>query len=234
MTRYAELSDAAFGTEQVPACPGWTVADLTRHLGTVHRWAAATVMSGQRVDQPADVVVTEPVSEWYAAVASALLAVLQAVHPDEPTPNFSLIRERAAFWPRRQLHETTVHSVDVAQALGMDGGGWPVAPVLAADGVDEVLTVFFPRMTARGRRPDLQGRVRITATDVGRTWLLEPGSGLHAPPVLAYDAPGTPHDAEIRGTAEALYLGLWNRWPHDRLEVDGEAGAALLAGPTVP
>ncbi len=32
MQRYAELADAAFGSEPVPSCPGWTVDDLTvRH-----------------------------------------------------------------------------------------------------------------------------------------------------------------------------------------------------------
>ena len=56
------------------------------------------------------------------------------------------------FWARRQAHETTIHSVDaVAAALGR----WPTAsdvtidPVLAADGIDELLTGFITRGKGR-------------------------------------------------------------------------------------
>ena len=181
MSRFAELVGKATGDEPVPACTPWTVRDLTTHLGAIHRWAAATVLSGQRLADPVPLV-TEPIVEWYAGTATALLSALQAVSPDEPVPNFSYVDERAAFWPRRQMHETTVHAVDAAQALGLDEGDWTVEPSVAADGVDEVLQVFFPRMTARQRRPDVRSRIRLVATDYGQSWLVAPGSGDLGPP----------------------------------------------------
>ncbi len=232
MSRFTELTDAAYGEEPVPSCPGWTIRDLVEHLGTVHRWAGAILLSGQRLPKPAVVRMTEPLSEWYAATASALLSVMQAVGPDEPTPNFSLAHETAAFWARRQMHETTVHTVDAALALGLGVEGWPVDPALAADGVDEVLSVFFPRLTARGERPDVNGRVRLRATDTDDTWIIAEAGDAMRTPVQAFAGDTANADAEISGTAVQLYLALWKRIDADELTVDGDAGHALLAGPT--
>ena len=101
MSRFATLVGKASGDEVVPACPGWTVRHLAEHLGRMHRWAAATVLSGQRLGQP-NAIVTDPMVEWYAGTATALLSALQAVGPDELVPNFSRLDENAQFWQRRQ------------------------------------------------------------------------------------------------------------------------------------
>ena len=54
MAGFAALVGDIEGDEPVPACPGWTSADVVRHLGSIHRWAAAIVLSGQRIpDEPA-------------------------------------------------------------------------------------------------------------------------------------------------------------------------------------
>jgi uncharacterized protein (TIGR03083 family) len=231
MSRFAEIVGKASGDEPVPACPGWDVRDLTTHLGTVHRWAAAILLSGQRLSEPTPLV-TDPIVEWYAGTATALLGALQAVDPDEVVPNFSRINERAAFWPRRQLHETTVHAVDAAQALDVDEGEWGVASSLAADGVDEVLQVFFPRMTARRQRPDVRSRIRLVATDTEESWIVAPGDGDLGPPLQLHsslDADGT-----VSGTASDLYLGLWKRVGPERLDFEGVDGRILFDGPTTP
>ena len=94
----------ATGDEPVPSCPDWTTRDLIQHLGTIHRWAGAIVLSGQRQNLPKPIF-GEDLVEWYAGTAAALLAALQAVDVDEPTPNFSLIDETAGFFHRRQMHE---------------------------------------------------------------------------------------------------------------------------------
>jgi len=231
MSRFAELTSAAVGDEQVPACPGWTMIELTTHLGTIHRWAAAIVLSGQRLETPKPLV-SEPVVEWYAGTATALLGALQAVSPDEPVPNFSRIGERAQFWHRRQMHETTVHVVDAAQALGIPESEWAIAPTIAADGIDEVLQVHFPRLTARGRRPEVRSRIRLTATDIGQSWIIGPGTGDLAPPIQLH--PSYEADAGVEGSAADLYLALWHRVPLLRLEFDDADGVALFEGPTTP
>lgn len=227
ISRFTELVGRAEGDEPVPACPGWTVRDLTVHLGTVHRWAAAIVLSGHRVEFP-EPLVTEPLVDWYAGTASALLSALDAVDRDEPVPNFSRIDETARFWPRRQVHEVTVHAVDAAQALGDDEAGWTVAPAVAADGVDEVLRVYFPTLTARGRRPDVRSRVRLVASDTEQSWLVGPGTDETSPPVQLHHALDA--DATVTGSAADLYLGLWGRVDRSRLEVQGADAVALLAG----
>lgn len=231
MARFAELQGEATGDEEVPACPGWTTSELTQHLGTIHRWAAGIVLSGQRIDVPKPIF-GDLLLEWYAGTATALLSALQAVNVDEPVPNFSRIDERAGFWRRRQMHETTVHRVDAAQALELDESYWQVAPAIATDGVDEVLHVHFPRMTARGKRPDVRSRIRLTATDTQHTWIIGPGSSESSPPLQlhsSYDA-----DAAVEGTAADLYLALWHRVPASRLSFDGDEGVALFEGPTTP
>lgn len=231
MSRFAELTGKATGDEEVPGCPGWNLRDLTVHLGTVHRWAAAIVLSGQRVSAPRPMV-GEPIIDWYADTASALLAALQAVSPDEPVPNFSHMDEQARFYHRRQMHEATVHVVDAAQALGLEESEWQVPSAIAADGIDEVIQVHMPRMTARGRRPDVRSRIRLTASDTGQEWVIAPGSGDLSPPFQlhpSYDA-----DATVRGTAADLYLSLWQRVSRFRLEFEGADGSALFDGPTTP
>lgn len=227
MTRFTELLGTAEGDEPVPGCPGWTVADLATHLGTVHRWAAGIVLSGQSIKPPTPIV-TEPLDEWYAGTATALVTALQAVDPDEPVPNFARIDEVAAFWPRRQLHETTVHAVDLAQALGHPEYQWGLEAEVAADGVSEVIRVFLRRMVARGASPVLSGPVRLVSTDLDREWIVAPGP--EHPVSIS-------HDVEVvgtaAGTAEELYLVLWGRLPIERVNPTG-AAADFLAGPTVP
>lgn len=229
MSRFAEVVGKATGEEPVPSCPGWTVRDLTTHLGTIHRWSAATLLSGQRLQDP-EPLVTEPIVEWYAGTATALLSALQAVSPEEPVPNFSYVDERAAFWSRRQMHETTVHAVDAAQALGLDEDDWGVEPSVAADGVDEVLQVFFPRMTARGQRPDVRSRIRLVATDMQQSWIVAPGDGDLGPPLQLH--PSLDADGAVSGTAIELYLGLWKRIGPERLDFEGVDGRILFDGPT--
>lgn len=231
MARMAQFIGAAEGDETVPACPGWTVNDLAVHLGTVHRWAAGIVLIGQRLEKP-HVLATEPLDEWYAGTATALLAALQAVEPTEPVPNFAHVFETAAFWPRRQMHETTVHAVDAAQALGLGEDSYGIDPDVADDGIDEVFSVFFPRMTDKGQRPDVFAPVRVTATDTGRSWVLSPAADPADTPILL--PPTSVADAELSGTATDLYLGLWHRAAHDRLTADGDAAARMLAGPKTP
>jgi len=231
MSRFAELADRGTGDEPVPGCDPWTLRDLVVHLGTVHRWAAGIVLSGQRAPEPTPLV-TEPVVDWYAGTAAALLGALQAVSMEEEVPNFTRNGETAAFWPRRQMHEATVHAVDAAQALGVDEADWTVAPDIAADGVDEVIQTFFPRMTALGRRPDVRSRVRLVATDRDQSWIVAPGAGETGTPLQLH--PSHEADAEILGTASDLYLALWHRVPRERLRFEGSDGVALLDGPTTP
>lgn len=227
--RFAALLSRADGAEPVPSCPGWSVSDLAVHLGTIHRWAAGIVLTAKTTGLP-EPIIRVGLPEWYAGTASALSAALRAVDPAEYAPNFSRADETAAFWHRRQLHETLVHTVDLALALDASEGTHPAGRLfdgrVAADGVDEVLTTFFRRLAGRGTPPVVTENILIRAEDTDRTWVLGPGD---PPELLDIDARAA---AIISGSAADLYLGLWGRAPHNRLHVTGAAAAALLAGPT--
>ena len=235
IARFSELLSRANGEEDVPTCPGWTVRDLVIHLGTIHRWAAAIVLSGQMARKPRPIV-RGGLAHWYSGASSALVAALKAVEPDEPVPNFGTLDETAAFWARRQLHEVIVHTYDLARARARASASASACSVdepepelpaeLAADGIDEVLTVFFLRLVANGSPPDVRENIRITATDTGTTWVVGPGE----PPQLY--PPSTAADATIEGSARDIYFALWGRTLISRLEIQGEAARALLDGPT--
>lgn len=224
MRRFTEMLVDVDTDLEVPACPGWSVFDLTVHLGQVHRWSAGTVLSGQRVELPA-VRPAEPLAEWYAGQATALLAALAAVRDDEPVPNFTRRDQTAQFWKRRQAHETMVHCVDLAQATGV---GFGITPEIGADGIDEVLHVAVRRMHARGMGVDLPAPVTVHATDVDRVWTVEVRDG----DVVVSGEAGS--GAVIAGTAVDLYLGLWRRGDRTALTVRGEVAERFLAGRLTP
>ena len=202
----------------VPTCPGWTTYDLVAHLGNVHSWAATIVETGQAAAELTD----EPphkakhAAQWYAGKAEDLYEVLRAADPDAPCWNFAFGMGTTSFWPRRQLHETTVHGIDLALAAGRIPD---LRPDLSADGIDEALRVFLHRMHSRGFPADLQAPLSIVATDVDRAWTVRPAAG--SPQVLD----GATATDRISGPAAAVYALLWKRLPTTdaALEFTGDA-----------
>jgi len=223
---------AAPADAPVATCPGWDVRGLVAHLVGVHRWAGAIILTGEQQSTPEPAVPEDELADWYARSATALLAALRAVEPDQE--GWTLVGaqpQRAAFWWRRQLHEVTVHTVDVLLATGR-GSEATVEPAVAADGVDEVLTMWPHRLRQRGLRVVLPGPVEVSATDTGDRWLLIPGEGV--PAVSRPDGPSGSAGADrVAGPAVELYLRLWARGGDD-VEVAGAAAVGWLAGPVVP
>jgi uncharacterized protein (TIGR03083 family) len=226
---------AADLSEAVPACPGWSLHDLAEHVGQVHRWAAHAL----REDRPGpfdDVAPTEraPLAAWLLAGTADLLDLLTGLDPATPRWGFGNEPRTAAFWWRRQAHETAVHLWDARAALGHPV---PLDADLAADGIDEVATVFFPRQVRLERCPPLASSLAVHATDqppVGRgdgfggsCWVVG-GDGLDLPEPAA----------TLRGSANDLLLVLWHRLPlpHPGVELHGDADAAVavLTAPIVP
>ena len=202
----------------MPGCPGWTLVDLARHLGGVHRWARDAVVVGRSPEQPGppDPAQVEP---WFREGAALLLTALRERHPDTPCWTFAEPRT-VAFWLRRQAHETALHRCDAAQALGRTA--LPDDDV-AEDGVDEVCTVFVPRQVRLGR---LAPSRTVLALESGASrQLLRTGDADRV-------------TATVRGPAPALLLLLWGRTTLDdpALAVEGDAAAAraLLAEPLTP
>src|SRR5579859_3729716 len=122
LQREGELLAAAAATQvpdtPIPTCPGWTMRDLVRHTGGVHRWATAHVVD--RLLHPIDgldpVVPVQPddavLVEWFVAGHAALVQALRTADPDLVCWTFLPAPSPLAFWARRQAHETAIHRVD--------------------------------------------------------------------------------------------------------------------------
>ncbi len=232
---FAALLASADPAAPAPSCPGWSVRDLAVHLGETHRWAASAIHTA-RPDEPAPTAPADAAAlpDWYLGTVHDLLGLLAGVAPDAPAWTFGP-PATAAFWARRQAHELAVHLVDLGDAVGVEVG---VEPEPALDGIDEVVTVFFPRQVRLGRTPPLTATLGLVPDDGDRRWML---AGDGTGPTSAPEAPGpeaaTP-DATLSGPAEALFLLLWGRRtladPRIRLDGDPAAADAVLAARLVP
>jgi uncharacterized protein (TIGR03083 family) len=219
--RVAEAASAAGLAARVPSCPDWTVADLLDHLVHGDDWArriTARAREGitERTDPeaPADEPEGDARVPYFLAGARALEAELAAVDPHAPAWTFSAADRTASFWIRRRAHETAVHRYDAELAAGTPT---PVEAELAADGVDEFLGLFLPRL---GQRVAALGDVSIHlhSTDVDGEWVVTSAGG--SVTVTQEHAKG---DVAARGTASDLLLFLWGRVPAESLEVFGDA-----------
>jgi uncharacterized protein (TIGR03083 family) len=222
----------------VASCPGWSTYDLVVHLGNVHAWAATIVETGRRAaeqnDKPSGAR-ARTASRWYAAKAEDLREVLREVPPDRPCWNFAFGSGVAGFWSRRQLHETTIHQVDLDLASRRETA---LPADLCADGVGEVLTVFLHRMHARGLVARLEEPLALTASDIGDTWLVVPGRDGGPPSARTVDPVPRGVRDRVEGPVEVLYRMLWKRAPIEdpAVEVIGHRDAVLafLGSPLVP
>lgn len=208
----------------VPGCAPWRLTDLAHHLGGIHRWARTAVVENRPGDETVDDAPThrDALVAWFREGADALGATLQGTDPDTPCWTFGPPRT-AAFWLRRQAHETAVHAGDAAASQGADR---PYRAELALDGIDEIVGMFLPRQVRLGRVPSLPAALEVRPTEGGR-W------------VLAGDGPlADAADATVSGPAEALLLLLWRRATLDdpRLAVSGDraAAAAVLGAALTP
>ncbi|MEU9044717.1 MULTISPECIES: maleylpyruvate isomerase family mycothiol-dependent enzyme [unclassified Kitasatospora] len=216
----------------VPSCPGWTLADLVRHAGSVQRWF--TVLLRQRIQEPprsrdVDLQLPERAEDYPAWLAEAAEQAAQAfAETDLDAPMWAWgADQHARFWVRRMLFETLVHRVDAELALGLTPD---IDPALAADGVAEFLTnlpfaaIFAPK-TAELRADDRT--IRFARTDGEGDWLvrLRPDGFALAPEAAD---PATA-DATVRATAADLLLMLYGRLDRSADRVDVSGDDALLA-----
>jgi len=195
----------------VATCPGWSVRDLVIHLGNVHAWAATVVETGAKAveqdDRPRSGAKGRAVSAWYAGKAEDLYEVLRHTPADRPTWNFVFGDGVASFWSRRQLHETTIHLMDL-DATG--SRTTEVASEVCVDGIDEVLSTWLHRMHRR-HPADLTRPVALIASDTGDTWVLSPQGPASPPSVQHRRTSGTAVPDRVEAPVETLYRLLWQR-----------------------
>ncbi|BEP12989.1 maleylpyruvate isomerase family mycothiol-dependent enzyme [Acidothermaceae bacterium B102] len=216
------------GDAPVLCCAGWTVSSLVQHLGSIHSLVAEWVTTGRRPDTW-DSVPSGDSLDWLARCSARLLDAVATVDPLTPCSTWSPYDQSIGFWVRRMAHETAVHRVDLQQSLGID---WEVPPIVAVDGIDEVLTLWLG-----GRMPTgLTGSGRATRLtaygpedEVLVDQLVRPyGDLVHFCP---YEQ-GMAVDATVSGPADALWAWCWGRSDADHpVEIIGDASElrAILA-----
>ena len=226
----AEVDDVGLRAA-VPACPGWDVAALLDHLGGTYRWAAAMLRSGTTERARYRDVVPAPGPDprtWLRESADDVLEALRGTSPDAPAWTFGP-ELRASFWPRRLLHESAVHTADVALAAGR--APWVPAAV-ARDGVAEHLLVVptNPGVVTRAAALSPADPVHLRLEETGApgaagAWLLRwDASGSTPCGTGTGAAAAAPRpDVVVRGGASELLLALWRRT--DDVVVEGDAGA---------
>jgi uncharacterized protein (TIGR03083 family) len=219
------LADAAAAVDldaPVPHCPDWTVRELLRHIGGVHRWAATYVREARPrpMDDDEERRVMAPPGDgallgWFREGHANLVKALESAPPDLDCWSFLPAPSPLAFWARRQAHETAIHRAD-AQGAGGNGAVTPFPPALATDGVDELLLGFASRRNGR-LRADPPRSLALHATDAASHWLVRVQPD-------RIDVSHQPGDADwsAAGPASDLYLLLWNRRGTDGLQVSGD------------
>jgi uncharacterized protein (TIGR03083 family) len=163
-------------TADAPTCPGWTIADVTVHAGTIHRWVTEIVATQAPARLPFPELApesssSEGLAEWLTAGAAPLLASLRAAGPVTPVWTWGPGRT-SGWWARRMVHETVVHRADAELAAGVATPA--VDPVVAADGIDEFL---FNLPSARRPYKKLASlptgaSLHLHATDADGEWLV--------------------------------------------------------------
>jgi uncharacterized protein (TIGR03083 family) len=222
----ADVPDIA---ADVPSCPGWTVADLAQHTGTIHRWATDIVRTEAAARIPVPEAAAPPDTadgwaRWLSGGGDSLLRTLRKAGPLTPVWSWGPGRT-SGWWARRMLHETTVHRVDAELARAVPD---PVVdPVVAADGIDEFL---FNLPSARRPYRHLASlptgaSLHLHATDADGEWAIRfTDSG------IAWERGHVKATTAVRGPLTSLLLFTCGRRPASdpRLQVLGDESVPAL------
>lgn len=228
-------------TTPVPTAPEWTAADLLWHVaGEVqHFWTYVLETRPAEPDEETYPAPERPEDATYQdlldrfdQIHAAFLSALEQTKPDEPVWSWSN-EQTAGFTYRRQAHEILIHRLDAELTAG---ALTPLDPALAADGIDEVLDLFYGGKPEWATFTGGDHYVRIDAVDTDtQTWVrLGVVSGTNPvgfsledePDLSVVAADSVPSDTEpdtvIAGTAADLDAWLWRRRDDEGITVTGD------------
>ncbi|TVZ83143.1 maleylpyruvate isomerase family mycothiol-dependent enzyme [Streptomyces sp. BK340] len=219
--RFAEVAEGVDPASPVPSCPDWTMADLTRHVGSLQRWFS-TLLTRLVQEQPRsrEVELELPDSaqeypRWVAAGIPQVAAVLRATDPHAPMWAWGE-DQHARFWARRMLFETLVHRVDAERSVGRES---PVDPALAADGIDEFLVnlphahLFAPAVAQlKGDGETVVFQCAGPGESLGEQWRVRlEADGFRELPRAEDGEPSGARTTTVRARAADLLLLLYGR-----------------------
>ena len=199
----------------VPCCPGWDVAEVVRHTGSVYNHKVAIMRLGRRPEQGEWHSSPQPGTDlvtWFDDSARTLIDELASHDPDEWAHTWWPVDQTFHFWYRRMALESVVHRVDVEQAAGDSSA---IDAELSREGIDEVLVVFLGAHDV-GSHGGPNGAVSVVSG--GRTWIAHLDD-VHIRVERNGDATT---DAELVGEPEQVFPHLWGRAPLGDLEVRGD------------
>jgi uncharacterized protein (TIGR03083 family) len=209
----------------VPTCPGWSVADLTRHVGEVYMHKTEAMRRGAEPDQwpPPGLENEEPIGLLERAYA-ALVAEFASRNPRDACGTWYKPDQSVGFWIRRMAQETVIHRIDAE--LGAAQSVAPVPADLAVDGIDELLKVFVAYGVTNWSNDfkDILTSPRLTFgvhTD-GGAWRVRTGPASFS---VEDGISGETQDVSISGPPTAVLRWVWNR------ESQGEPNAVRVDGP---
>ena len=198
-----EAPDAA-----VPSCPGWDNLTLARHIGRIWHYVSRQARTTEPLDSDGAPAPGEDPLVWAADGLTALLLTLTETDPQAQAWNWARNEPNtAAFWFRRMAQETVVHRWDADSATG---DPVPITGWLAADGIDEVMTMWLPRRRGQAKE-DIVGTAHLHASDPSEgqpsEWFVELGPQGTVTCRYAHEK----GDAVLRGASSDILLRLWQR-----------------------
>jgi uncharacterized protein (TIGR03083 family) len=234
--RFREVLEAAAPDRSVPTCDPWSAADLLWHLTEVQGFWAE-IVAGGHADPESVHRITRPsgydgILESFDDAHQALRAAL--ADADDPDPAWTWAEDQTVgFIRRRQAHEALIHRVDAELTAGTEVR--PVEPHVAADGIDELLTVMVDGVPPWGRFEPEEETISIACTDLPRVWQLRFGRFRGTSPdsgntydldtaVLEDGDPTT--NCTLRAPAWDLDRWLWGRGGSTMPGVEGASGLA--------
>jgi uncharacterized protein (TIGR03083 family) len=215
--------EAGPASTPVPSCPGWTVADLGLHVGQVCGFWTHVLCEGS--GRPKTPYPEEPAGDglvkWLRTVGDYLVSELRTTPADTEVWTWHAVQNSAKFVARRMANELAVHRYDAQSASDNCSA---ISADLAADGIDEMLTVLVP---ARERSGQATGQtLHLHATDADVEWFIRllpdriEATREHAKADLALRGPisdlelllyGRPTLGEVERFGDGSVLDLWHK-----------------------
>lgn len=220
--------DAVDPQTPVPSCPGWTVADLARHVAMVYLHKVECIRLGAYPDPWPPEPSGEPAVRDLERAWTALTEAFATHAPGDPAKTWFDPDQTVGWWIRRMALETVIHRVDGELAVGSVA---PIPEDLALDGIDELLAIFvgygstrWPEEFAANIEAGTGDRLRVVAQtgDGPRAWLATvTGSGV----TVVEDGADAAAEVTATGDADALLRWVWNRAAPGEVTVAGDPAA---------